>query len=72
MPMSCGRPSSVTPMLTTLSRSVLLFELLPVALQLLVVRQAIIVADVEPEMFLRRGDGLGLGLSFGRRRLGAE
>ena len=36
----------------------LALQLLPVAFQLLVVRQAIVVADVEPEEFLRRGDRL--------------
>jgi hypothetical protein len=37
----------------------LAFQLFPVAHQLLVVRQAVVVAQVEAEVFLRRGDGLG-------------
>ena len=43
-----------------------LFELGPVAHQLLVIGQAIIVAEVEAEVFLRRGDGLRLGLTCRR------
>ena len=47
-------------MLTTLSRSDSRSSLCPVARELLVVRQAIVVAQVEAENLLGRGDGLGL------------